>query len=69
MVETASERAHAVNPGELPPDFGFAAGEQLELIDLYGTGAVPAAALAAFHRASALDDLFQGLVVIGGQGA
>ena len=54
MVETASERAHGVDPRELPPDFGFAAGEQLELIDLYGTGAVPAAALVAFQRASAL---------------
>ncbi|MFI7602532.1 hypothetical protein [Actinoplanes sp. NPDC049681] len=54
MVETASERAHGVNPRELPPGFGFAVGEQLELIDLYGTGAVPAAALVAFQRASAL---------------
>ena len=54
MVETASEHAHAVDPRELPPDFGFTAGEQLELIDLYGTGAVPAAALVAFQRAAAL---------------
>jgi hypothetical protein len=54
MVETASERAHAIDPRELPPDFGFAAGGQLELIDLYGTGGVPAAALVAFQRASSL---------------
>ena len=54
MVQVASERAHQGNPGELPVSFGDEAGTQLQLMDLYGSGAVPAAARLAFDRAASL---------------
>jgi hypothetical protein len=55
MVEVASERAHATEPNELPPNFGEDAGAQLQLMELYGSAAVVHTARMAFHRAQALD--------------
>ena len=54
MVEAASEHAHHRNPEVLPPTFGYEAGAQLQLMDLYGSGAVSAAARRAFDCAASL---------------